>query len=324
MTQPMGQMAVSGQGEVLPELDVFQPERQRRWTVLLRALLVLPQYVVLIVLTIAAGVVMVIAWFGALVLGRLPAWCADFLGGYLQYSTRVYSYLLLLVDTYPPFQWMPQDHPVSVELARGRLNRAAVLFRLILYVPAGFMTAFLQLGWMVLALFFWLTVLILGQNPRPVFGATAAVVRYTMRAQAYFVMLTSAYPKRLFGDRAPIPAQYPAPPAPGASPPSESSPDPPPTPGSYPQQPRGHPPSRQAPPWAPSSSSTRPLLLSSGARALLILIIVLGVLYYFGSPVLRNRDLSTDGTLHQNAAVAALQGCTPLRSVQAGLEFAQA
>jgi Domain of unknown function (DUF4389) len=45
-------------------------------------------------------------------------------------------------------------------------------------------------------------VLILGRMPQPVFEATAAVVRYTMRAQAYFMMLTSAYPKWLFGGRA--------------------------------------------------------------------------------------------------------------------------
>jgi Domain of unknown function (DUF4389) len=77
-----------------------------------------------------------------------------------------------------------------------------VLFRFILYLSAAFMTAFLAVGWAILALFFWLTVLILGRTPRPVFDATAAVVRYTMRAQAYVVMLTSAYPKGLFGDRA--------------------------------------------------------------------------------------------------------------------------
>ena len=40
MTSPMP--PVQGQGEVLPELDVFPPQRQRRWTVLPRALLAIP------------------------------------------------------------------------------------------------------------------------------------------------------------------------------------------------------------------------------------------------------------------------------------------
>jgi hypothetical protein len=77
------------------------------------------------------------------------------------------------------------------------------------------MTAFLGIGWGILAVFFWLTVLILGRMPRPVFEATAAVVRYTMRAYAYFMMLTSAYPKWLFDDRALVSAEYPEVPAMG-------------------------------------------------------------------------------------------------------------
>ncbi|MGB6165881.1 MAG: DUF4389 domain-containing protein [Pseudonocardiaceae bacterium] len=286
----MTQSSVLGAREVLPELDVFAPQRQRRATVLLRALLVIPQFLVLIGLGIAAIVVMVIAWFGALVLGRLPGWCAEFLGGYLRYATRVYAYLMLLVDIYPPFEWSPPDYPVSVQLTPGRLNRAAVLFRLILYIPAGLMTTFLVLGWEILALFFWVTVLILGRTPRPVFDATAAVVRYTMRAQAYFLMLTSAYPKWLFGDRALVSAEYPA--VPGLDPA---------VPGLDPAVPglEGYPPPR---------SSTRPLLLSIGGRALLIVIIVLGVLGYLGenigSAMSRNRYPGTDDTPEQ-AQVAA-------------------
>lgn len=274
----MAQVLVLGAREVLPELDISAPRRQRHWTVLLRALLMIPHYLALIGLGIAAVVVMVIAWFGALVLGRLPAWCAEFLSGYLRYLTRVTAYLLLLVDTYPPFQWSPPDYPVSVQLAPGRLNRAAVLFRLILYIPAVFMTAFLAVGWQIVALFFWLTVLILGRTPQPVFDATAAVVRYTMRAQAYFMMLTSAYPKWLFGDRALVSAEHPA--VPGLE--------------GYPSR----------------HSSTRPLLLSTGGRALLILIIVLGVLGYLdeniSSAVSRNRDPGTDNTPDQIPVAASI------------------
>lgn len=276
----MTQIPVPEAREVLPELDIFQPLRQRRWTVLLRALLVIPQYVAVLLLGIAVSVVTVIAWFGALVLGQLPAWCAEFLSGYLQYATRVHAYLLLLVDTYPPFQWSPQHYPVSVQLAPGRLNRAAVLFRFILYIPAWFMTTFLAFGWSIRAFFFWLTVLILGRTPRPVFDATAAVVRYTMRVQAYWMMLTSAYPKWLFGDRALVATEYPAVPAAGEY--SDSSPVP------------------------PRPSSTRPLLLCTGGRALLIVIIVLGVLGFIGqnigSTVPQNPNPNTDGTTGISAA----------------------
>jgi hypothetical protein len=261
-----------GQGEVLPALDVYPPERQRRWTVLLRMLLLIPQYIVLTGVGIAVLVVMTIAWFAALVMGRLPAWCTDFLGWYLEYSIRVNSYLFMLVDTYPPFGSAPPDYPVSVKLAPGQLNRAAVLFRVILFIPAYLMTVFLSLGWRILALFFWLAVLILGRTPQPVFEASAAIVRYKMRTFAYFMMLTSAYPKRLFGDPPPTQMEYPIAPA------SEGKPMPM---SSYP-------------------SSTRPLLLSRGGAALLMLIIVLGIL----DVVQQNLAPRHYNTIGQNRPVA--------------------
>ena len=89
--------------EFLPVLDVFPPERERRWTVLLRLLLLIPQAIVVALLGIVAAIVVVIGWFGALILGRLPEFAADYLAKYVAYETRVEGYGMLLVDRYPPF-----------------------------------------------------------------------------------------------------------------------------------------------------------------------------------------------------------------------------
>jgi hypothetical protein len=228
--------------EFLPELDVRAPERQRRWTVLLRLLLLIPQHIVVYFLGIAAPVVAFVGWVAALFLGRLPLWTAEFLAGFLCYYTRVDAYAVLLVDTYPPFRWHAPDYPVTIQVAPGRLNRLAVFFRFILVIPAAIVTEVLTSGWLVLAFFFWLIVLVLGRNPRTIFDATAAVFRYVFRTRAYLLLLTPAYPKRLFGD----------------------------------EQQRLE---RQQQPETPEHvGGTRPLLLSSGGRNLLIAIIVLGVL----------------------------------------------
>jgi hypothetical protein len=227
--------------EFLPQLDIRKPERQRRWTVLLRFLLLIPQHIVLYFLGIAATVVSFIGWVAALFLGRLPQWTADFLAGFLDYSTRVNAYAFLLVDEYPPFRWHAPDYPVTIHLAPGRLNRLAVFFRFILVIPATIVTEVLTSGWLILSFFLWLTVLILGRNPQPIFDATAAVLRYSFRTQAYLLLLTSAYPKHVFGDENHLPRQQ-----------------------------------HQA--AAERASDTRPLLLTSGGRNLLIAIIALGVL----------------------------------------------
>ncbi|MFB7723630.1 DUF4389 domain-containing protein [Nocardia sp. NPDC056100] len=241
--QPPGSQGWQG-GETLVELDVFPPEQHRRWTVLLRALLVIPQLIALWVLGIAAFVVVVCGWFGALFTGRLPEWCGDFLRGYFSYSTRVYAYGMLLVDAYPPFAWNPPDYPVRVLFpAPTPLNRLAVLFRLILAFPILIFASWLTGGWAVVSFVLWLIVLITGRMPRPVFEATSAVLRVELRTQAYTYLLTPAYLKGVFGDQTGVPADA----------------------------------SAEWVPSVPQQSPTRPLLLSRAGQVLLIVMLILGI-----------------------------------------------
>src|SRR5260370_19842072 len=77
-----------------PVLVAFAPSApQSRLTVLVRVIMVIPQLFVLWLLGIAAMVVVIIGWFGALFTGRLPLFAADFLAGYLRWWTRVYAYM---------------------------------------------------------------------------------------------------------------------------------------------------------------------------------------------------------------------------------------
>lgn len=223
--------------EFLPVLDVFPPDRQRRWTVLLRLILLIPQFFTLWVLGVVATLAVIVGWFAALGLGRLPVSVAGYLTGYLGYATRVAGYAMLLVDRYPPFALDAPDYPVRVDLRPGPLNRLAVFFRLILVIPAAIVQAVVYGGWLVCAFFFWVVVLVLGRTPVPVFQATAAVVRFGLRVHAYFYLVSSAYPKRLLGDQ----------------------------------------PDRDYDPTWGAASATRPLLLSSAAQWLLVLFVFLGV-----------------------------------------------
>jgi Domain of unknown function (DUF4389) len=175
---------------------------QRRLTVLFRIILIIPQYFVLYALSVAAEVIAVIGWFAALFIGRLPEFAADFLGGYLGWQTRVIAYWLLLTDTYPPFTLGDADYPVRVAQQPGRLNRLAVLFRIFLAIPAGIVAALLYYGACTIVLFIiWLIVLITGRMPDELYQAFAAVLRYLTRLNGYMLLLTSAYPAGLFGDR---------------------------------------------------------------------------------------------------------------------------
>src|SRR5882757_8948538 len=91
-----------------PELEIDFSDHQRRWTVLLRLIRVIPHLVVLIFLSIALIVTVVIGWFTALVLGRLPRWAHQFMSDFVHWYTRVTGYLMLLTDRYGP---PPALHP---------------------------------------------------------------------------------------------------------------------------------------------------------------------------------------------------------------------
>jgi hypothetical protein len=84
-------------------VDFSTPERRNRLTIFFRGLLVIPQFIVLYIVSIAAAVVTFIAWFAVIILGRWPVGMRDFVLGVLRWSTRVNAYWSLLTDEYPPF-----------------------------------------------------------------------------------------------------------------------------------------------------------------------------------------------------------------------------
>lgn len=198
-------------GEWLPVLDLVEPHEAAPHTVLVRLLLLIPHFIVLFFLYIAALFTTIAGWFAALVLGRLPEPVFRFLAGYLGYYTRVGASAMLLIDRYPPFALTPPpDYPVQIELRPTELNRLAVFFRLILMIPAAVVRGLATSGWWALSFIWWLITLILGRMPQPLFEASAATLRYEMRFFAYFMMLTPAYPKGFFGEEAlSVPEQQP-------------------------------------------------------------------------------------------------------------------
>jgi hypothetical protein len=199
------------------EVGFAGPAAQRRLTVLFRIFLAIPQLIVLCVLAIASEVVVIIGWFGALFTGRLPEFAADFLSGVLRWQARVNAYMLLLTDQYPPFSLDDADYPVRVAIRPGPLNRLAVLFRIFLAIPAAIVTAVLTYGLYTIFLFImWLIVLISGRMPVSLHHAASAALRYMLRYSGYLQMLTSEYPRGLYGDQpgpGDLPGSAPYPPA---------------------------------------------------------------------------------------------------------------
>jgi hypothetical protein len=245
-----------------PPLLIERVLPRRRLSVAFRLLLALPHFIFLYVLTLVGSLVLIVGWFAALFLGRLPEPIADFLSQIIRYSVRVSAYALFLTDRYPPFQFLDEGYPVSVELAPGRLNRLAVLFRLILLIPAQIILSLTLIGWVLASFFIWLLILVLGRVPGALYDATTALLRYSVRYYAYYWLVTAAYPWGLFGDRrepaAPQPATAPAEAAGPVVPPAEAAVAGPTAELEYP-------------------GPARRLVLSAAAKRLVLLFLVLGV-----------------------------------------------
>ena len=192
------------QEQLAPVLVAFAgPAPQSRLTVAFRLILAIPQVIVVWALTIAAEVLAIIGWFAALFTGRLPGFVAEFLSGWLRWQTRVFGYAVLLTDVYPPFSLEDADYPIRVAMRPGRLNRLAVLFRIFLALPAGIVQGVIVYGAFTVVQFVsWLIVLISGKMPDALYQALAAALRYQTRVYGFLFMLTSAYPGGLYGDPA--------------------------------------------------------------------------------------------------------------------------
>ena len=289
----------------LVEVSFAAPKPQRRWTVAIRLIMLVPHFVVGLFYAIGGAVAVVAGWFSALALGRLPDGIRTFLGNLLRYYSRVYGYAYLLDDTYPTFDLAATDGAVQVRLPDVQpLNRAAVFVRIVVAIPSWFIISVVGQGILVFLVFGWLISLITGKLPTPLYGAFAAFLRYTIRFWAFFGLLTSEYPRGLYGDKSwsATPPLPPAPPPPGADgfgapagttlippPPAAgavpygaddvapSIPPPPPPPRSNTAMPLGPPVGAAAPAGLTEAPRITKLSLTRGAKAVLVVSLIVGL-----------------------------------------------
>jgi hypothetical protein len=261
----MTQVIEGGRSPIPVEVGFDVPHKQGRLSVAFRLILLIPHFVVMIVFGVLLEIGAVISWFVALFIGRIPKGAADFFARTIRYFTRVYAYGYLLTDRYPPFGLSRREYPLSVEITSGRLNRLAVLFRLILLIPAYIVLALVGGGLNVAIVFVWLIVLVSGTMPASLYQAIAAVVRYQARFAAYIFLATSTYPGGLFGDdAAPMEAAPPEMEEPTAVEEAATMPE-------------------AAPPVPASPPLATTLVLTKAAKRLVALFLVLGLIWTGGN-----------------------------------------
>jgi hypothetical protein len=92
------------EGDWLLSYEVERPEEISRWRLLFwKFITAIPHFIILIALSFVVAVVVVIAWFAILFIGRFPRGLHGLVEGWLRWEARVTAYVMSLTDEYPPF-----------------------------------------------------------------------------------------------------------------------------------------------------------------------------------------------------------------------------
>jgi hypothetical protein len=176
-------------------IEAGEPLRRRRPAVFLRALLVIPHYLVLSIWSVLVVPAVAVAWLALLIEGRLPFWLHRFLGAFLRYQGQVTAWFDLLSARYPdPLH--TREHPFRIELPdRPRQPRLVTLFRLPLALPALVLASVFNVVLSIASVAAWFVALVLGRTTAGLQELGTFCLRYQLETQAYATLLTSAYPR---------------------------------------------------------------------------------------------------------------------------------
>ena len=114
--------AGSGASDYPVRLEAQNQGEYNRFLPLIKWLLAFPHYIALLFVLIGAAVVLLIAFFATIFTGRWPRGMFDYVAGTFRWTYRVYGYVYLLTDRYPPFSLGEEpDYPIR---DRDRVPRA--------------------------------------------------------------------------------------------------------------------------------------------------------------------------------------------------------
>jgi hypothetical protein len=192
-------MEATGTTEVAREhpirLVVNDDLQRNRLTVFFRLILAIPLFLWAILWGVIVSLAWIVNWFATLFMGQSPEGLHNFLATYLRYTTHVRAYALLVADPYPPFTGKEGTYPIDLEVdPPERQIRLTVFFRVILAIPALFLSNLLSQLNQLLAIFSWFIALITGRVPEGIRNFAALALRIETQTWGYVMLLTGRYP----------------------------------------------------------------------------------------------------------------------------------
>ncbi len=145
---------------------------------------------------IAAGAMAAVSWFAVVFTGKQPRGLWDFTLFYMRWRANVLAYTGLLRDEYPPFG--PGDGSYPVSFGAGDFpetrERWSVGLRAVFVIPHLVVLVFLSIAWLLTAIIAWFAILFTGNYPQSLYDFAVGYMRWTVRVQAYFLLMRDEYP----------------------------------------------------------------------------------------------------------------------------------
>ena len=162
-----------------------------------RLIFAIPNAIVFGIIGVVGAIVLVLSWLVILITGKDPAGMSNFRAGVLRWDYRLYGYMFLLTDKYPPFS-LGDDaaYPIrpSVQAQLEGRNRLTVFFRYILAIPQLIIVQVLLYAAEVVVLISWFAALFTGSVPEGLHNFMSGVFRWHSRVIGYLLLLTDQYP----------------------------------------------------------------------------------------------------------------------------------
>jgi hypothetical protein len=206
--------ALTSSAPYAARLTVDYPERLDRLTTFFRMIWILPIAFILSLVSVtgdgarSGGAVLGGLWvaIALMIAVRMlyPRWWFDFARELTRFGARVGAYFALLTDRFPS---TVDEQSVHLEIdypdVQRDLNRWLPLVKWILAIPHYVVLVFLMIGAIVAIVIAWFAILITGRYPRPLFDYVVGVGRWSLRVNAYALLLvTDRYPPFSLADRA--------------------------------------------------------------------------------------------------------------------------
>ncbi len=172
-------------------------EERNRGTTFFRWILLIPWAIVASVYFFAASIVAFLAWFALVFTARYPEGLYNFNAGVLRFLGRVNSWANLQTDEWPPFGFAHDPaYPVRVDVdpPLERYSRWKVLLRLIIGIPVMFVLYLMATLYPVAAAIAWFHIVFTGRSSGGIHNVLTVGLAYTLRATAYFLLVTETFP----------------------------------------------------------------------------------------------------------------------------------